>query len=200
MSSGEKKKGGVLLWIILFVVFIGVGFAVKTFMPSTIEHERTIDVKTLKAEVKQINELATLQYDYRETISKEKDGFMSTMFIGTFDGTIKAGIDLEKTDYEVQNPEEGTDDPPVVTVTIPEAKILSHEDSNPETLYEEGYKSKGVGDDRNKAIKEKKKQKEKEFIESGNLDEAKTKAEESITEFIHTAYGEDVVVNFEDAE
>lgn len=194
----EKKSGSMLLWVILFLVFIGVGFAAKTFVPTPIDHERTIDVNLLRAEVQRIHELATMRYDYRESITKEKNGFLSTMFIATFDGTIKAGIDLDEVEYDVQNPVTDSEDPPIVTVSVPDAKILSHEDYNPETLYQEGYKSEGLGKERNEAIKKKKKEKQNEFIKAGHLDEAKSQAEDAIAELIHSSYGDDVVVTFED--
>ncbi len=207
----KKKKGGmgwIIIYIILFIAFIGVGFAVNFVMPKAISEERSIDVNTLKSEVSEINELATLQYDYREVIDQLKDTkanlFVTKVktgksgFISTFDGCIKAGVDLNQVDYDVKNPEEGSDAAPVITVSLPEATILSHEDSNPETLYEAGMNTSGVGNVRNKAIAEKKTEKEKEFIAAGNLDKAKAQAQDVIKDFIQSVYGNDVVVQFED--
>lgn len=210
MEEKEKKKSGmgwIIVYVVLFLAFIGVGFAVNFVMPKAITEERTIDVSTLKSEVCEINELATLQYDYREVINELKSTSTKIFtakidtgqsgFISTFDGSIKAGIDLNNVDYNVENPAKGSEDAPVITVSLPEAEILSHEDSNPDTLYEENVKG-SVGNIRNKAIADKKAEKEKEFIDAGNLDKAKVQAQDAITDFIHSVYGEDVVVKFED--
>lgn len=70
----KKKKGGILVWILLFIVFIAAGYFAKMNMPS-VGHKVVIDTKTLKSELVKINELATYQKEYRETITKEKDGF-----------------------------------------------------------------------------------------------------------------------------
>ena len=156
----KKKKGGmgwIAAYVVLFLVFIGIGFAVRFAISNIIHDERTIDVSLLKSEVKQINELATYRYDYREIIdsvtSKKKFVALSLnkRFIMTFDGTIKAGIDLNDVDYEISN-----DNPVTVTVKIPEATILSHEDNNAKTVYEEGLKSEGLGQIRNSEIQKKK--------------------------------------------
>ena len=196
-EKGSKKGSkSFIVWILLFLLFVGIGIAGKMYLPSFMGHERTIDVETLKSEVKQINELASLQYDYRETIQNKGNGFFDKEFIATFDGRIKAGIDMENVKFEVQNNEK-EDSAPVVKVTIPEAKILSHEDSNPKTIYEEGWSANGLGDTRNEEIKDAKEKKQKEFIKNGMLEDAKAKAEENITDFIHTLYGDDVVVEYE---
>ena len=194
----KKRSGGVLIWIILVVLAVGLGFGAKKLAPKAVSHDRSIDVNVLSGEMKSINELATMQYDYKETIHKEKDGILSTMYIMTFDGTIKAGINMDDVELDVQNPPKDSEEPPVVNVAVPDATILSHEDDNPETIYYEGNKSKGLGEERNQQIKKKKAEKSKEFIKNGNLDKAKEQAEEVIEEFIHSSYGEDVVVNFED--
>lgn len=207
----KKKKGGmgwIIVYIILFIAFIGVGFAVNYVMPKAVSEERKIDVNTLKSEVTEINELATLQYDYREVIDELKQTsaklFVAKIntgksgFIATFDGCIKAGVDLNQVEYDVKNPEEGSKDAPEVTVSLPEATILSHEDSNPTTLYEEGSKGSGTGSIRNSAIAKKKAEKEEEFIAAGNLEKSKVQAQDVISDFIHNLYGDDVVVKFED--
>ena len=111
-NNNEKQKkssGGVILWIILAILAIGLGFGAKKIVPTAVSHDRSIDVNLLKADIKKINELATLQYDYRETIYKEKDGKKSTMYIATYDGRIKAGINMDDVEYDVQNPKKDTD-------------------------------------------------------------------------------------------
>lgn len=197
-KNTKKKKGGILKWVLLFIFFMAIGFAAKYYGPSLIGEERTIETTQLRAEIKEINELITLKYSYREVIEKKDNSFFSETFIAVFDGTIKAGIDLDKVDYEVENGD--SDSGRTVNVYIPKATILSHEDSGNKTIYEKGYKTKGIGELRNKYIKKKKAKKEKQFIANGKLEEAKDKAKEVISDFIHSAYGEDVVVNFTDLD
>ena len=208
-NEGKKKKkeggiGWIIIYIVVFIAFIGIGFAVSFVMPHLITHERTIDVNMLKSEVKQINELATYQYDYRGTIDNTSSQKMiasislKKRFIMTFDGIIKAGINLNDVEYDVQKPAKGSDEPLVINVKIPEATILSHEDNNPKTVYEEGMKSEGIGQIRNAEIKKKKEAKEAEFISNGNLDKARGQAKEVIKDFIQSSYGDDIVVEFED--
>lgn len=176
-------------------MFTAAGYFVKMNMPS-IGHNTVIDTKTLKSELVKINELATYQKEYRETIKKEKDGLLSKRYYATFDGVIRAGINMDDVQCEVDTDEEANTT--VIEVKMPEAVILDHTDSNWEVVYEDGYQSKDIGKDRNDIIQKKKKEVEKSFIDDGGLDKAKEKAEKVIEDFIKTSYGEDVVVEFED--
>lgn len=193
----EKKKGSpIILWLIIFVLFTGIGFFAKLYMPKLISHERTIDVEELSGKIETIEEFATRQYDYRAVVRKDKDGFGSRMYIGTFDGTIKAGVNMAEADVEVINPSEDSEyDVPQVNVVLPKAEILSHEDYNPDTIYEEGFLGKELGAELNDLIKEQKKIKEKEAIEDGLLTKAENNAIDNITQFIMDIYGDDVVVS-----
>ena len=191
----KQKKGGIIVWILLFIVFIAVGYFAKINMPD-VGHNVVIDTKTLKSELVKINELATYQKEYRETVKKEKDGLLSKRYYATFDGVIRAGVNMDDVKCETDTDEETG--AIVVEVTMPDAVILDHTDSNWEVVYEDGYQSKDIGNDRNTAIKKKKKEVEDEFIADGGLDKAKEKAETVIEDFIKTSYGEGVVVEFED--
>lgn len=195
----KKKKGGlsVILWIVLFLLFAAGGYFLKLNLPST-GHNTVIETRTLKSELVKISELATYQKEYREVITKEKDGFFSKRFYATFDGVIKAGINMENADVAVKMPEE-RDDPVTVEVTLPDAEILTHTDDNWDVVFEDGYQGK-AGDERNELIKERKKKVEKEFIKDGGLDKASEKAKKVIEDFIRTAYGEEVVVTFNGEE
>ena len=79
----------------------------------------------------------------------------------------------------------------------PQAKILSHEDYEPETIYEEGMNAKDLGEKRNAAISEMKKAKEARFIEEGLLIQARDRAEEVLRDMIAAVCGSDVTVKFE---
>lgn len=193
----KKKKGGIVVWIILLLVFTAAGYFIKMNLPG-MGHNTVIETKTLKSELVKISELATYQKEYRETVTKEKDGLLSKRYFATFDGVIKAGINMENVDVSVNMSDE--DDSLVVDVTLPEAEILTHTDDNWEVVYEDGYQGKGIGDERNKIIKERKAKVEEEFIEEGGLDKASEKSKKVISDFIKTAYGDDVVVTFNGEE
>ena len=191
----KKKKGGIVGWILLLLVFTAAGYFVKMNLPSA-GHNTVIDTQILKSELVRINELATYQKEYRETIKKEKDGFFSKRYYATFDGVIRAGVNMDDVECEVDTDEETG--ATVIEVTMPDAVILDHTDSNWEVVYEDGYQAKDIGNERNKVIKEKKKEVEETFIEEGGLNEAKERAEKVIEDFIKTSYGEDIVVEFDE--
>ncbi len=195
-TEKKKKKGGLIGWIILLLVFTAAGYFIKMNLPG-MGHSTVIETKTLKSELVKINELATYQKEYRETVTKEKDGLFSQRYFATFDGVIKAGVNMENVDVHVNMSDE--DDSLVVDVTLPEAEILTHTDDNWEVVYEDGYQGK-IGDERNEIIKERKAKVEEQFIEEGGLDKASEKAKKVIGDFIKTAYGNDVVVTFNGEE
>ena len=193
----KKKKGGIIVWIILLLIFIAAGYFIKLNLPS-MGHNTVIETKTLKSELVKISELATYQKEYRETITKEKDGFFSQRYYATFDGVIKAGINMENVDVSVDSSDE--DNKTVVDVKLPEAEILTHTDDNWDVVYEDGYQGKGIGDERNDLIEERKLIVEDKFIEDRGLDKASEKARKVIADFIRTAYGDDVVITFNGEE
>lgn len=197
MEKEKKKKGGIIGWIILLLVFTAAGYFMKMNMPS-LGHHTVIDTKTLKSELVRINELATYQNEYRETITKEKDGLFSKRYYATYDGIIRAGVNMDNVNCEVITDEEtGTN---TVKVSMPDATILDHTDSNWVVVYEDGFQTKDIGKDRNNLIKAKKKEVEEDFIEDGGLDKAKERAEKVIEDFIKTSYGEDVAIEFDGEE
>ena len=192
----KKKKGGIIGWIILLLFFTAAGYLVKMNLPS-LGHETIIDTKTLKSELVAINELATYQKEYRETIVKDKKGFFSKRYYATYDGVIRAGINMENVNVEVDQPDDSKE-PVKIEVTLPDAEILDHTDDNWTVVYEDGYQNKDIGNERNTVIKDRKKEVEEKFKEEGGLDEASKKAKEVIEDFIKTSYGDDVVVEFEE--
>ena len=192
----EKKKGHIIGWILLFALFVVAGFLIKQGIPG-IGHNTEIDTKVLKAEIVKIKELATYKDEYREIIKQDKEGFVSKRYYATYDGTIRAGVKMDNVEIEVIPADEASDKPNEVVVKMPQAEILDHTDDNWEVVYEDGY-GNDLGKKRNSLIKAKKKEVEEKFVKDGGIDKAKEKAEEVIGNFIKTAYGEEVVVTFED--
>ena len=77
-----------------------------------------IDTVVLQNQLSEIRELATVTYAYTN-MAPVKIPFTTKSFILTYDGTVKAGVDLDGAEVSVS----GT----TVTITLPEAEILSHE-------------------------------------------------------------------------
>ena len=85
-----------------------------------------IDAVVLQNQLTEIRELATVTYAYTNMAQFESSNdfygvkvpFTTKSFILTYDGTIKAGVDLDGAAVDVS----GT----AVTITLPEARILSH--------------------------------------------------------------------------
>ena len=81
----------------------------------------------LENRLTEISEFASLTYSYTNMAEFEnskdfygiKVPFTTKSFIITYDGTIKAGVDLDKAEVDVSGKK--------ITVTLPAAEILSHE-------------------------------------------------------------------------
>ena len=85
--------------------------------------------ETIGVQVKELKELATIQYKYKEIASREdwntlfniKLPFTKSSFIVSYTGILKLGIDLSETKVEVDEANK------TIKVTLPESKILSNE-------------------------------------------------------------------------
>ena len=86
-----------------------------------------LDAVVLETQIRDISELASVTYTYTNMAQFESSNdfygvkipFTTKSFILTYDGTVKAGVDLDGAEVSVS----GT----TVTITLPEAEILSHE-------------------------------------------------------------------------
>ena len=100
-------------------------------------------------------------------------------FIITYDGTIKAGINLDeaKVDIDQNN----------LNITLPATKILSHEiDENSIEVYDESsniFNQISINDYKSFATKEKKKN-EKDAISNGILTKSKEKVVQTLTTYL----------------
>lgn len=92
----------------------------------------------LEGRLAEISELASVTYTYTNMAQFEnsddfygmKIPFTTKKFILSYDGTIKAGIDLGDVEIEVRDND--------VTVTLPEAEILAHEiDADSVEIFDE---------------------------------------------------------------
>lgn len=142
---------------------------------------------TIKNQLTEINELALYSYDYSKvgkfsnklSFNGWKIPLTQKTFIITYDGSIKAGIDLKQAKISIDNDQ--------LNITLPAAKILSHEiDENSIEVYDESsniFNQISINDYKSFATKEKKKN-EKEAISNGILEKSKTKAEQTLTTYL----------------
>lgn len=103
-------------------------------------HQETpqLSAVVLEGRLAEISELASVTYTYTNMAQFEnsddfygmKIPFTTKKFILSYDGTIKAGIDLGDVEIEVRDND--------VTVTLPEAEVLSHEiDADSVEIFDE---------------------------------------------------------------
>jgi hypothetical protein len=206
-AEGKNRKGGPKLKVIktaliIFIISAAVGCAAgimkgRGLLPDFLSKKETVDVSVLNSKVKEISELTTVRYDYREIVEKKSSGVLDKMYLMTYDGTIKAGIDVDEAVFHRVKKSDGRDS---VTVELPAAKIISHDDSNFHTVYEKGFDDGSLGSERNKLIDKKKKEAEERALKDGLLDRAEKRAEKVITEMITNTYGSDIKVRFETKE
>lgn len=97
-----------------------------------------VDAVVLQARLTEISQLAVVDYRYTTMAQFENASdfygvripFTTKRFILTYDGEIKAGVDLERAQVEVGEN--------AVTVYLPEAEILSHEiDADSVEIFDE---------------------------------------------------------------
>lgn len=182
LGKSKKAIGGVIAIIVLVIAifFAGVHYASGS-------NNDKITSTTIKNQLTEINELALYSYDYSKvgkfsnklSFNGWKIPLTQKTFIITYNGSIKAGIDLKQAKISIDNEQ--------LNITLPAAKILSHEiDENSIEVYDESsniFNQISINDYKSFATKEKKKN-EKEAISNGILEKSKTKAEQTLTTYL----------------
>lgn len=182
LGKSKKAIGGVIAIIVLVIAifFAGVHYASGS-------NNDKITSTTIKNQLTEINELALYSYDYSKvgkfsnklSFNGWKIPLTQKNFIITYDGSIKAGIDLKQAKISIDNEQ--------LNITLPAAKILSHGiDENSIEVYDESsniFNQISINDYKSFATKEKKKN-EKEAISNGILEKSKTKAEQTLTTYL----------------
>jgi hypothetical protein len=115
-----------LLGILLCILVGAFGFFGGRYLANH-PAEPEISAGVLQSQLSELSELATVSYHYTNMAQYENSGqisgivipFTTKRFILTYDGVIKAGIDLTKADLQISGS--------TVRVALPEAEILSHE-------------------------------------------------------------------------
>lgn len=135
----------------------------------------------IDTKMKSVSELATMEYSYtnagKYSNPKQLFGkyvpFTTKSFIAKWEGTIKAGINIEKTTSDINEINN------VITIYLPNAELLSHEihEESFETLDEKnGLFNKIEVDDIREFDKESKDAMEKRALENGILEKAEESA------------------------
>lgn len=139
-SKNSKLPAILVIAIVVLSVILGikVGSEWQQTKADKKNHNTQITSDALHQEIEQIGELATVSY-YYTNMGKFEDAiklldhdvpFTTKAFILSYDGEIKAGVDLSAVEVEVVDM--------VITVTVPTARITSHEvDMDSVILYDE---------------------------------------------------------------
>lgn len=149
-----------------------------------------IDAVVLQNQLTEIRELATVTYVYTNMAQFENSNdfygvkipFTTKSFILTYDGTIKAGVDLDGAAVDIS----GT----TVTVTLPEARILSHEiDEGSVEVFDEKTSifNPFTVEDFTSFQADQKAAMEERALSRGLLEEARSKAVSSVKQLLAAA-------------
>lgn len=154
-----------------------------------------ITSETLKEKLSTVSELVTQQYVYTNADKYEADQtwifgwkrpFSSKSILVTYDGTIKAGMDLTQVVIDVDEENH------VITVTLPESKVTDNsipQDSITVVEVKNGLFNEVTLDDYNQFISEQKIIMENRAISRGILEEADKKARELVMSTINLLPG-----------
>ncbi len=152
---------------------------------------KEVNIDVINTEIKDIGELATVEYLYTNAtkFSDSKQafgvdiGFTTKSIIAKWDGCIKAGVDINEVRAELDEKNKQ------IIVYMPEAKILSHEieEDSFETLDEKNGLFNAVNvDDVRLMDAEAKKEMEERALESGIITKAFQGAQRIISRLIYT--------------
>ena len=139
-TSRPRKRWKFRLWpIVLFLALMAGSFIMGAVLTHQ-ESQPVITADLLGQQLRDIQELSTVEYHYTNMgrFENQKDfygwkvPFTTKSFIVAYDGVIKAGVDLSEMKIEVSGK--------TITVTMPEAKVLSHEmDEESLEVYDETH-------------------------------------------------------------
>lgn len=169
MKYFSKKAISLPTFLLLILVIAG-GFY---FWFRTDNGKPKITNETIGVQIKELKELATIQYKYKEIASREdwntlfniKLPFTKSSFIVTYTSILKLGIDLSETKVEVD------ENSKTIKVTLPESKVL---------LNELDLKSLKVYDEKNSIFNPVKVQDYTEFTQNGKENDEKDAKESGV--------------------
>lgn len=175
--------------IITIIVIALVFFFVGRLWPTANDPQK-ITNDLLSQQIREINELATIEYNYTNmgkfentaTFYGYKIPFTTKSFIVSYDGIIKAGIDMGDVEIKISGKK--------INVTVPKAAILSHEiDEDSIEIFDETaniFNQISISDYNNFSNDQKKKM-EESVKSKGLIEEAQKKAEKAIRTLLVTS-------------
>lgn len=179
--------------MIVIIIIAVVFFFVGKIWPSG-EEPTAITSDLLSQQIQSISELASVEYNYtnmgkfenQATFYGWKVPFTTKSFILSYDGKIKAGIDMSLVEVHMSGKN--------INISIPETKILSHEiDEKSIEVFDETkniFNQISITDYNQFAIDQKESM-ENKTKEKGLLEEAQNKAQETIKTFVESMCSSD---------
>lgn len=176
------KKISVKYTILLSLIFAAVFFLIALFfMPKDwkIREEKTYNASSIVEKISFIQELSLVEYHYTSVIGLKSNKkfqemtlpFTEKSFLATYEGLIKAGIDLQPSDIEILDKN--------IRLTLPRAKITQHSiDEKTLVIYDESRNILNPIkiEDYNEALKQEKETMEQKAVNSGILTQAEEQA------------------------
>ena len=190
MSEKKIHINQTLKNIIAIVIIALVFFFVGKLWPSG-EEPTKMTSDLLSQQIQNISELAVVEYNYTNIVKFENQAtfygwkvpFTTKSFIISYDGKIKVGIDMSLVEVKIKGKN--------ISVSVPEAKILSHEiDEKSIEIFDETkniFNQISITDYNQFAIDQKDKM-ETSVKEKGIIKESQEKTEKVITSFIKSSY------------
>ena len=179
--------------MIVIIIIAVVFFFVGKIWPSG-EEPAAITSDLLSQQIQSISELASVEYNYtnmgkfenQATFYGWKVPFTTKSFILSYDGKIKAGIDMSLVEVHMSGKN--------INISIPETKILSHEiDEKSIEVFDETkniFNQISITDYNQFAIDQKESM-ENKAKEKGLLEKAQNKAQETIKTFVESMCSSD---------
>ena len=191
----------IIMGILLCAVVGGAGYYFGT--RGAEEETAELSAVVLQNQMTEMNEMVSVTYAYTNMAkyesSKEFYGMKLPLttngFILTYDGIIKAGVDLKQASVELNGTE--------VQILLPEAAILSHEiDEDSVEIYDETTSifNPFTVEDYTGFYRDQKEEMEKEARNKGLLEEATTQAEENLRMLMEASLPEGYTVTIQTAE
>ena len=190
-NKTAKRKETALKAVILLLVLI-LGTVIGIFFQKEMQREamRNPDPVILQSEINDIAELVTIEYNYTNMAKYEnhnefygvKIPFTTNKFIITYDGIIKAGIDMSE--VTVEKNEENK-----LVVRLPKARILAHSiDFDTMQVMDETYSlfNKLEITDYSSFTADEKQTTESKALSKGILEKAEENARIYLENFIHS--------------
>ena len=181
------------IWTILAVLLaVAAAFGVGAFWMGTrgslVQEKEIITQDILQQQIQEIGELGTAKYYYTNMgryentlqVGGKNIPFTQKMFIISYDGTIKAGVEVKDIRVTLKDK--------AIRVTIPPAKILSHEvDMESVTVFDEKNSIfNGLStEDVTQFLNDQKAQMEEKAVTNGLLEDAGQNAGNSLKTIYH---------------